>query len=103
MWQAPGSVIPGVTGNPLIGNYYGLDIYDDSSANDWDIDLADADCGYGVTQVTDGMRMAGRDQARRDGAALQQPASGRRSTTPPTSPPACGSCRTSGTRPAAPA
>ena len=60
MWMAPGSVVPGVTGNPLIGNYYGLDIYDASSANDWDIDFTDADCGYGVTQITDGMRLAGR-------------------------------------------
>ncbi|MFC7490607.1 MULTISPECIES: hypothetical protein [unclassified Knoellia] len=60
MWMAPGSVIPGVTGNPLIGNYYGLQIYDSSSANDWDIDFTDADCGYGVTQITDGMRLAGR-------------------------------------------
>ncbi|WP_380168343.1 hypothetical protein [Jannaschia sp. R86511] len=60
MWMAPGSVVPGVTGNPLIGNYYGLEIYDSSSANDWDIDFTQADCGYGVTQITDGMRMAGR-------------------------------------------
>lgn len=60
MWQAPGSTVPGVYGNPLIGNYYGVEIYDSTSSNDWDIKFDDADCGYGVTQMTDGMRMAGR-------------------------------------------
>ena len=62
MWQAPGSVTPGVTGNPLIGNYYGLKVYDEDRANDWDIDFTAADCGYGVAQVTDGMRLAGREK-----------------------------------------
>ncbi|SMD24584.1 GDSL-type esterase/lipase family protein [Lentzea albidocapillata] len=56
LWQAPGSVVPGVTGNPLIGNYYGLDLYDGEPGNDWTIRWEDADCGYGVAQVTDGMR-----------------------------------------------
>lgn len=60
MWQAPGSVVPGVTGNPLIGNYYGLAVYDTRTDNDWNIDFTKADCGYGVTQLTDGMRLAGR-------------------------------------------
>ncbi|MFJ6571015.1 hypothetical protein ACIQNU_26745 [Streptomyces sp. NPDC091292] len=61
MWQAARSAVPGVTANPLIGNYYGIDLYDGSSANDWDVDFAEADCGYGITQVTDHMRMAGRE------------------------------------------
>lgn len=62
MWQAPGSVVPGVTGNPLIGNFYGLDLYNGSSADDWIIRWTEADCGYGVSQVTDGMRLAGREK-----------------------------------------
>ncbi|GAA0549925.1 hypothetical protein GCM10010172_35020 [Paractinoplanes ferrugineus] len=59
LWQASGHSLPGVPGNPLIGNYYGRDIYDKDASNDWDIDFAKADCGYGVTQITDGMRKAG--------------------------------------------
>ncbi len=60
MWQASRHTLPGETGNSLIGNYSGLELYDSNNNNDWDIDFADADCGYGVTQVTDGMRMQGR-------------------------------------------
>lgn len=62
LWQAPGHVVPGVTGNPLIGNYYGLDIYNQDSSDDWTIQWAEADCGYGVSQVTDGMRLAGKEK-----------------------------------------
>ncbi|WP_329492677.1 hypothetical protein [Kitasatospora herbaricolor] len=61
LWQAARSAVPGETANPLIGNYYGLQIYDSTTANDWDIDWSKADCGYGVTQVTDHMRLAGRE------------------------------------------
>ncbi|WP_164583293.1 hypothetical protein [Streptomyces sp. SID10815] len=61
MWQAARSALPGETGNPLIGNYYGLQLYDSDPNNDWDIDWSKADCGYGMTQVTDHMRMAGRE------------------------------------------
>lgn len=61
LWQAPGYVVPGVTGNPLIGNYYGLEVYNDTPADDFAINFAAADCGYGVAQVTDGMRLAGRE------------------------------------------
>ncbi|RDD85151.1 hypothetical protein [Streptomyces parvulus] len=61
MWQAARSAVPGVTGNPLIGNYYGINYYDGDTGNDWDVNWAEADCGYGVTQVTDHMRMAGRE------------------------------------------
>ena len=58
LWQASNHALEGVTGNPLIGNYYGRDIYDDVEGNDWDIHWSDADCGYGVSQVTDGMRLS---------------------------------------------
>lgn len=61
MWQAARSALPGETGNPLIGNYYGLQLYDSDQNNDWDIDWSKADCGYGMTQVTDHMRLAGRE------------------------------------------
>ncbi|WP_328876862.1 golvesin C-terminal-like domain-containing protein [Streptomyces sp. NBC_00299] len=64
MWQAPRSAVPGVTGSPLIGNYYGIDYYDGNSDNDWDVDWSEADCGYGVTQVTDHMRLAGREHGK---------------------------------------
>lgn len=50
MSQASWHVVPGDTGNPLIGSYYGnegnLDV----------INYANTDCGYGIGQVTDGMR-----------------------------------------------
>jgi endonuclease/exonuclease/phosphatase family metal-dependent hydrolase len=62
MWQAARFAVPGVTANPLIGNYYGLNIYNSTEADDWTIKWADADCGYGVTQVTDGMRLSGREK-----------------------------------------
>ena len=64
LWQAPGYVVPGVSGNPLVGNYYGLQIYNDDKGDDFTIDWSDADCGYGVAQVTDGMRLAGREAGR---------------------------------------
>lgn len=60
LWQASRFALPGVAANPLIGNYYGLAIYNKDTGDDWNIRWDDADCGYGVTQVTDGMRMAGR-------------------------------------------
>ncbi|MBM9463251.1 SGNH/GDSL hydrolase family protein [Aeromicrobium sp. YIM 150415] len=59
LWQASGHSLSGIPGNPLIGNYYGRAIYDDEPEDDFDIDWADADCGYGVSQVTDGMRKGG--------------------------------------------
>ncbi|MDW5327462.1 hypothetical protein [Plantactinospora sp. KLBMP9567] len=62
LWQAARFAVPGVTANPLIGNYFGVDIYNDTEADDWTINWADADCGYGVMQVTDGMRLAGREK-----------------------------------------
>ncbi|MFI1679861.1 hypothetical protein [Streptomyces sp. NPDC020607] len=72
MWQAARSSVPGVTGSPLIGNYYGIDLYDGESANDWDVNFTDADCGYGIMQVTDHMRRAGRgDDGDHGGAAWE--------------------------------
>lgn len=59
LWQASGHVLPGVTGNPLVGNYYGREVYDADGSNDWDVHFDQADCGYGVGQITDGMRKAG--------------------------------------------
>lgn len=55
-WQASKYVVPGVTGNPLVGNYFGVN-RESSTANAWwQIDYEKADCGYGIAQVTDGMR-----------------------------------------------
>jgi hypothetical protein len=59
LWQASGHALSGEPANPLIGNYYGVDVYDDDKSNDWDIDWSESDCGYGVSQITDGMRKAG--------------------------------------------
>ncbi|MEU7022762.1 GDSL-type esterase/lipase family protein [Streptomyces sp. NPDC046203] len=61
MWQATRFAAPGTTANSLIGNYYGL-IRDEHGqvADPWAINWAEADCGYGITQVTDGMRLPGK-------------------------------------------
>ncbi|MEV4214503.1 hypothetical protein [Micromonospora sp. NPDC049662] len=59
LWQASPHVLPGEFGNPLVGNYYGLDIYDADTSDDWAIRWDKSDCGYGVGQVTDGMRKPG--------------------------------------------
>ena len=60
MWQASRFAMPGATANPLVGNYYGttLETAEDSS---WGWNFAEVDCGYGLTQFTDGMRLAGRE------------------------------------------
>ncbi|WP_405899133.1 hypothetical protein OG242_17930 [Streptomyces sp. NBC_00727] len=61
MWQATRFAVPGVTANSLIGNYYGVDYAASGEQIDpWRINWADADCGYGITQATDGMRLAGK-------------------------------------------
>ncbi|GLZ33086.1 hypothetical protein Lesp02_52740 [Lentzea sp. NBRC 105346] len=62
LWQASKLVLPGEYANPLIGNFYGNDIYNNTEADDWNIDFSKADCGYGVSQTTDGMRLAGRER-----------------------------------------
>ncbi|MFE0019372.1 RICIN domain-containing protein [Amycolatopsis sp. NPDC059021] len=72
LWQAKRHVLPGQTGNPLVGNYYGVDYYNDTTADDWTINWDKADCGYGVGQVTDGMRKPGRPHPKnRDDAPRQ--------------------------------
>ncbi|MBO9555294.1 SGNH/GDSL hydrolase family protein [Cellulomonas sp.] len=58
LWQAPGYVVPGVTGSPLIGNYYGVAVTAPDPDDRWRVDWSKSDCGYGVAQVTDGMRLA---------------------------------------------
>ena len=60
LWQASGHDLPGQYGNPLVDNFYGTTVstspgYQDSS---WAIDWAKADCGTGIGQVTDGMRLS---------------------------------------------
>lgn len=63
MWQATRYAVPGVSANPLIGNYYGVGYASDGEQGDpWAIDWSESDCGYGVTQVTDGMRLPGKGQ-----------------------------------------
>ncbi|HYQ62004.1 SGNH/GDSL hydrolase family protein [Actinophytocola sp.] len=52
LWQASFHVAEGVTGNPLVGSFYGVE-------DGWGINWAGGDCGYGVAQVTDGMRRTG--------------------------------------------
>ncbi|MFC0029777.1 hypothetical protein ACFFMM_09610 [Micromonospora chaiyaphumensis] len=61
LWQAS-QTESGEYGNPLIGNYYGRRYYDDDTSDDWRIHWDEADCGYGVGQVTDGMRKAGKEK-----------------------------------------
>jgi hypothetical protein len=61
LWQASKYTLPGVTGNPLVGVFYGNNV----AANNgdlWAVDFTNADCGYGVGQITDGMRLAGRER-----------------------------------------
>ncbi|QWT24811.1 SGNH/GDSL hydrolase family protein [Subtercola sp. PAMC28395] len=66
--QASRYTTPGVTGNPLVGNFYGIDT--SSADTDWTVDFSDADCGYGVAQVTDNMRMGQMSVLRQRAIAL---------------------------------
>jgi hypothetical protein len=73
MWQATRTVVPGLTGNSLIGNYYGIKYAADGNQGDpWGINWGKADCGYGITQVTDGMRKSDTSlsTAQKESAAL---------------------------------
>ncbi|MFK0223907.1 hypothetical protein ACIQWN_37730 [Streptomyces vinaceus] len=64
MWQATRFAVPGVTANSLIGNYYGVQYTaSGTQADPWRINWSEADCGYGITQATDGMRLAGKTKA----------------------------------------
>ncbi|MFD7169909.1 SGNH/GDSL hydrolase family protein [Streptomyces violascens] len=64
LWQAESGAIPGQMGSPLaaVDGYYGhkADPHDPSAY--WQINWDKSDCGYGVGQVTDGMRMAGHEK-----------------------------------------
>ncbi|MEV5441496.1 SGNH/GDSL hydrolase family protein [Streptomyces sp. NPDC052644] len=59
LWQAESGSVPGQMGNPLaaIAGFYGHK--GETSETYWRINWNDSDCGYGVGQVTDGMRLAG--------------------------------------------
>lgn len=64
LWQASRYTAPGETGNPLIGDFYGSRPHTwEAPESIWDIEFPAADCGYGVGQITDGMRLPGRGQA----------------------------------------
>ncbi|MFG3134301.1 Tat pathway signal protein [Streptomyces tendae] len=62
LWQAESGAIPGQMGNPLaaVAGFYGHKGTD--LADYWKIHWDDSDCGYGVGQVTDGMRLAGHEK-----------------------------------------
>jgi hypothetical protein len=63
LWQASRVALPGETANPLISNFYGRAIYiGDDDDLEWVIAWHEADCGYGIAQVTDGMVLAGRER-----------------------------------------
>ena len=53
-WQAAKYSLPGIPGNPHIADYYGLVTSSDGKIIGYDYN--EADCGYGVAQVTDGMK-----------------------------------------------
>lgn len=57
LWQASGHALSGEYANPLTGSIYGLQRDDKTGAfKDWVIHWDKADCGYGISQLTDGMR-----------------------------------------------
>lgn len=59
LWQAESGAIPGQMGSPLaaVDGYYGHQT-GGTLADYWTIHWDESDCGYGVGQVTDGMRKA---------------------------------------------
>ncbi len=63
LWQAESGAIPGQTGNPLaaVDGYYGHSAKD-TLLGYWRINWNKSDCGYGVGQVTDGMRLKGHEK-----------------------------------------
>ncbi|KUM96606.1 hypothetical protein AQI88_11380 [Streptomyces cellostaticus] len=64
LWQAEGGSIPGQMGNPLaaMDGYYGRKAVENDPDAYWQIHWDKSDCGYGVGQVTDGMRLAGHEK-----------------------------------------
>ena len=63
LWQASGHALSGEFGNPLVGDFYGRD-------GGWTIDYSQADCGYGIGQVTDGMRKGQMDATKQRAIAM---------------------------------
>ncbi|MEV6762871.1 Tat pathway signal protein [Streptomyces sp. NPDC051105] len=63
LWQAESGAVPGQMGSPLaaVDGYYGHQS-GGSLADFWVIHWDKSDCGYGVGQVTDGMRKAGHEK-----------------------------------------
>ncbi|MBH1935589.1 hypothetical protein I5Q34_15135 [Streptomyces sp. AV19] len=63
LWQAESGAIPGQMGSPLaaVDGYYGHSTKD-TLLGYWRIKWDKSDCGYGVGQVTDGMRLAGHEK-----------------------------------------
>ncbi|MBY8888472.1 hypothetical protein K7472_27050 [Streptomyces sp. PTM05] len=60
LWQAEPGSVPGQTGNPLASfdGFYGRASAPEKSGGDyWAVDWTKSDCGYGVGQITDGMRL----------------------------------------------
>ncbi|MEU5596311.1 hypothetical protein [Streptomyces sp. NPDC020298] len=64
LWQAESGSIPGQMGSPLaaVDGYYGHKIDPGMPESYWAINWDKSDCGYGVGQVTDGMRIAGHEK-----------------------------------------
>ncbi|MFI9101241.1 SGNH/GDSL hydrolase family protein [Streptomyces fildesensis] len=64
LWQAEQGAIPGQMGNPLaaVDGYYGHKANPADPGAYWQINWDKSDCGYGVGQVTDGMRLAGHEK-----------------------------------------
>ncbi|MHC5902901.1 SGNH/GDSL hydrolase family protein [Streptomyces sp. S6] len=62
LWQAESGAVPGQMGNPqaAISGFYGHK--GDTAEAYWRINWNLSDCGYGVGQVTDGMRLAGHEK-----------------------------------------
>ncbi|MEV0416390.1 Tat pathway signal protein [Streptomyces sp. NPDC050448] len=69
LWQAESGAIPGQMGNPLaaVDGYYGHKASPNDPAAYWHINWEKSDCGYGVGQVTDGMRIAGHEKVDANG------------------------------------
>ncbi|MFF9172637.1 SGNH/GDSL hydrolase family protein [Streptomyces sp. NPDC014793] len=64
LWQAESGSIPGQMGSPLaaVDGYYGHKADPSDPDVYWHINWDKSDCGYGVGQVTDGMRLAGHEK-----------------------------------------
>ena len=69
LWQASGHVARGGYGNPLTGNIYGRTL-DANGSEELNINFDQADCGYGIAQVTDGMRLGQLDPTKQRAIAF---------------------------------